>query len=168
MPSDANNPISKRFTLYRNGDNGFRPVQWVYSSRYYKTFDKLMEDLDEKVPNRTPGWGAGGSQGRVLWNISGTKKIRNLEEFAQFDEDKLVIGGPESFHDVPGGYESIPAKDQAKRPENPNRPHESFREMNKRLYGDAKRTERDKIYNRTDAGKSVRFTIYRNGDEKFK
>ncbi len=61
----ADNVKARRFTVYRNGDPQFRPIQWTYSNLHFRTFEKVCEDLDEKIPVRKTGYGRGGTGTKV-------------------------------------------------------------------------------------------------------
>jgi hypothetical protein len=94
-------PIIKKMLLYRNGDVSFRPVQYTYSNRKIRLFDKLLEDIEEKVP---PLRGGGV---RCLYTVDGSKRITSIDDLTSTHGEKFVVCGPETYKPVPGGYENI-------------------------------------------------------------
>ncbi len=92
-----------------------------------------------------------------------------MDQLEQYTGESLVIAGPEPFQSVKGGYKNIPpltprpdADEKGKPPE------ESYREKNKKRYGEVQRSDDQKIHNRTDPGLTKKITIHKNGDERFK
>ncbi len=93
-----------------------------------------------------------------------------MEQLEQYTGESLVLAGPEPFQSVKGGYKNIPplTPRPAEADEKGKPPEESYREKNKKRYGDVQRSDDQKIHNRTDPGLTKKITIHKNGDEIFK
>lgn len=95
--ADAKKPLTKKVTIYRNGDPSFRPVQYTFQRQKVKTFPKLLEDIDRVAP---PLRGGGV---RSLYTVDGQTKITTMEEFEAAETTGFVAGGNEPYKEVKGG-----------------------------------------------------------------
>ncbi len=97
--------VVKKLILYRNGDPSFRPLQYLYSNQKVRTFEKLLEELDEKVPPLR------GGAVRYLYSLDGAERIESMDQIEGSErpgsELKLVVAAKEPFRPVKGGYENI-------------------------------------------------------------
>ncbi len=100
--------VTKRLILYRNGDPSFRPVSYLYNNQKIRTFDKLLEEFDERCPPLR------GGAVRNIYSIDGDEKIESVDQITGDDaqEIPLVVAGSEPYRPIKNGYESIGNKNQ--------------------------------------------------------
>uniref|UniRef100_A0A914W3Z0 Doublecortin domain-containing protein n=1 Tax=Plectus sambesii TaxID=2011161 RepID=A0A914W3Z0_9BILA len=141
---------ARRLLLLRNGETMFPPTYWSYNNRTLKTWDKVCEDISMKIlPTRKNMWGRGGE-----------------------DNDVAVICGPEPWKDIKGGYRSLIPEQKTPRDASKSEYQEpkqkpSYRDINKKKYGNIERSEDEKLHNRTKVAPVRRIFVRKNGDARF-
>lgn len=91
--------VIKKITIYRNGDQHFKPKQYIYKSKTMRSWEKYLEEMSKIAPPMK-----GGSV-RHVYTMNGEMEVVNFDELE--DGEGYVVGGIEGYTTLKNGYESV-------------------------------------------------------------
>ena len=130
--------FTRKLILYRNGDPSFKPINFLYNNTRIRTFEKLLEELDARVPPLR------GGAVKNLYTVDGDYRIETREQLEGDNTDlTIVVGGPEPYRVVKGGYPAIGQKKPKKNLQEPPNPR-----FGAKLTPTPQRPANERIHNR--------------------